>query len=139
LAVACSKEGLRYDNFYSVTLAGRIAYHPFEGITVNPEEKERLVKNLGDKNLLILKNHGLLVGGSSIEAMFFDMFALQRACEVQVEFDKTGRPVEPVAQEVLDATQGLMKTQLAGNEKGKLEFDAMTRKVRAQDDSFIDV
>ena len=62
MAIACLEEGLRYDNFYSVLLYGQVAYHDFEGITVNPGEKERLVKSLGNKNLLILRNHGLLDG-----------------------------------------------------------------------------
>ena len=59
MAVACTQEGLRSDNFYSALLHDRIAYHDFEGITVMDDEKPRLVKNLGSKNILILRNHGL--------------------------------------------------------------------------------
>ena len=66
MAVACSQEGLRADNFYSALLNNHIAYHAFEGITVMDDEKERLVSNLGDKSLMILENHGLLSTGRSM-------------------------------------------------------------------------
>jgi ribulose-5-phosphate 4-epimerase/fuculose-1-phosphate aldolase len=139
MAVACSTEGLRHDNFYSVLLAGKVAYHPFEGITVNPEEKQRLIKNLGNKNQLILRNHGILSGGSSIPEMFSNIWDLQRSCEVQVEFDKTGRPIQPISDDVVKATENFIKIQQGKNTKGQLEFEAMKRKVTALDDSFIDL
>ena len=58
MAVACSTEGLRTDNFYSALLQNRVAYHDFEGLTVLDDEKPRLIANIGNKNLLILRNHG---------------------------------------------------------------------------------
>ena len=70
MAVACSQEGLRNDNFYSALLHGRVAYHDFEGITVMDDEKPRLIANLGDKSMLILRNHGLLTCGRSIAEAF---------------------------------------------------------------------
>ena len=60
-AVACKKEGLRFDNFYSAVLYGEVAYHEFEGVTTDPAEQPRLVASLGKKAVLILRNHGLLV------------------------------------------------------------------------------
>ena len=57
MAVACSEEGLRTDNFYSALLQNRVAYHDFEGITVMDDEKPRLIANMGDKNMLILRNN----------------------------------------------------------------------------------
>ena len=73
MAVACSQEGLRNDNFYSALLHNRIAYHDFEGITVMDDEKPRLIANLGDKSLMILRNHGLLAGG--IRQVYFQVTA----------------------------------------------------------------
>jgi ribulose-5-phosphate 4-epimerase/fuculose-1-phosphate aldolase len=87
MAISCQEEGLRHDNFYSVLLYGQIAYHEFEGITVDPGEKKRLVSSLGNKNLLILKNHGLLVCGRNIPETFIQTWGLQRACEVQIATD----------------------------------------------------
>lgn len=138
MAVACSKEGLRTDNFYSALLNGRIAYHDFEGITVMDDEKPRLVKSLGNKNILILRNHGLLVGGRSIPEAFQTMWGLQRACEVQVATDATGKPSIPINDEVLAKTQQLLNLQAMGGPSGGLEFDALTRLVAKIDPSFKD-
>ncbi|MGB2242114.1 MAG: class II aldolase/adducin family protein [Porticoccaceae bacterium] len=138
MAVACSKEGLRTDNFYSALLNGRIAYHDFEGITVMDDEKPRLVKSLGNKNILILRNHGLLVGGRSIPEAFQTMWGLQRACEVQVATDATGKPSIPINDEVLAKTQQLLNVQTMGGPSGGLEFDALTRLVAKIDPSFKD-
>src|SRR5574337_685675 len=60
VAVACKESGLRSDNFYSAMLHGCIAYHDFEGLTTTLDEQPRLVRSLGDKPILILRNHGLL-------------------------------------------------------------------------------
>ena len=138
MAVACSKEGLRNDNFYSALLNGRIAYHDFEGITVMDDEKPRLVKSIADKNILILRNHGLLVGGRSIPEAFQTMWGLQRACEVQVATDATGTPNIPIDSEVLAKTKQLLNLQAMGGPSGGLEFDALTRLVAKIDPSFKD-
>lgn len=84
VAVASKEDGLAMDNFYAAFLHGRIAYHDFEGVTVHEHERERMVRNFGDKTVLILRNHGLLVAEASIPAAFYWMYVLQRACEVQV-------------------------------------------------------
>ena len=127
MAVACSQEGLRNDNFYSALLHNRVAYHDFEGITVMDDEKPRLVANMGDKNLLILRNHGLLAGGRSIPETFLNLWAIQRACEVQVATDATGRPSIPVSSEVLAKSEQLMAMQAMGGATGELEFNAFVR------------
>ena len=136
MAVACSQEGLRTDNFYSALLNNRIAYHNFEGITVMDDEKPRLVKSLGDNNILILRNHGLLVGGRSIPEAFQTMWGLQRACEVQVATDASGKTPIPINDEVLAKTAQLMNLQAMGGPAGGLEFDALTRVIAKIDPSY---
>ena len=84
MAVACKQDGLGHDDFYGAELFGDVAYHAFEGITVHEDEGPRLVANLGDKRVLILRNHGMLVVGSDVFNAFRWMWTLQRACEVQV-------------------------------------------------------
>ena len=138
MAVACTKEGLRHDNFYSALLHDRIAYHDFEGITVMDDEKPRLVSNLGDKHILILRNHGLLTCGRSIPEAFQAMWGLQRACEVQVATDATGRESIPVSEEVLAKTRQLMALQAMGGPAGGLEFEALTRIIEKIDPSYKD-
>src|SRR5919109_2899478 len=84
LAVACLEEGLSPHNFYGAMLYGRVAYHDFEGITVEPGERERLVRDIADKPAVILRNHGLLAWGQSVPEAFQVLLVMQRACEVQL-------------------------------------------------------
>ena len=60
MAVASVEGGLRPTNFYACNFAGQIAYHDFEGVTVRDEEGERLLGNLGNKRVMLLRNHGIL-------------------------------------------------------------------------------
>ena len=66
-AVACLEEGLSHDTFYGAQLYGRVAYHEFEGVTVEPDERQRMVASIGDKRVVILRNHGLLTWGETLE------------------------------------------------------------------------
>ena len=138
MAVACSVEGLRNDNFYSALLHNRVAYHDFEGITVMDDEKPRLVANLGDKNMLILRNHGLLTCGRSIAEAFYSMWAMQRSCEVQLACDSSGKGMIPVGDEVLARTEQLMTMQSMGQPAGELEFAVLKRIIEKIDPSFVE-
>jgi ribulose-5-phosphate 4-epimerase/fuculose-1-phosphate aldolase len=136
MAVACSTGGLRTDNFYSALLQNRVAYHDFEGLTVLDDEKPRLIANIGNRNLLILRNHGLLTCGRSIPEAFYNMWALQRSCEVQVACDATGKTIIPVSDEILAKAEQLMTIQSAGTPAGQLEFSALVRLIDKIDPSY---
>jgi ribulose-5-phosphate 4-epimerase/fuculose-1-phosphate aldolase len=84
LAVACKRHGLSMTNFYAAQLLDAVAYHDFEGITVNPEERGRLLASMGGKRLMILRNHGLLSWGESLPEAFVRLWTLNRACEIQM-------------------------------------------------------
>ena len=135
MAVACLKEGLSPHNFYGAMLQGQVAYHDFEGITVEPGEKERLVRDIGDKRAVILRSHGLLAWGPSVAQAFLTLWTLQRACDVQIAAAAAGAvlPVTPqaIAQSVRESGQG---------EKRTCEdvFAAMQRLVDARDPSYRD-
>ena len=137
MAVACNKEGLRADNFYSVLLHNQVAYHDFEGITVLPEEKIRIVKNLGNKNQMIFRNHGLLSCGQSIPECFMNTWLLQRACEIQNKRDASGQAANNIdADGILKKSAELSNIQRSGYGIGELEFEAMVRKIEAIDASY---
>ena len=103
IAVACLEEGLSPDNFYGAMLVGKVAYHEFEGITVEPGERERLVRDIGDKPAVILRNHGLLAWGSSVPEAFLMLWTLQRACDVQITASRAGA-VHRIRPEVFEQT-----------------------------------
>jgi ribulose-5-phosphate 4-epimerase/fuculose-1-phosphate aldolase len=82
-AVACTASGLAQNNFYSAQLHNQVAYHDFEGITIHADEAPRLLQAIGDKPLVILRNHGLLAWGATLPMTFARLWTLQRACDVQ--------------------------------------------------------
>jgi len=81
IAVASQKNGLVPVNQHAMRFYNRIAYHDYEGVSLDWDERERLKKTLGDKNVLILRNHGLLTCGRTIREAFDLMYYLERACQ----------------------------------------------------------
>jgi ribulose-5-phosphate 4-epimerase/fuculose-1-phosphate aldolase len=135
VAVACLQEGLSPHNFYGAMLVGRVAYHEFEGVTVEADEKERLVRDIGDKPAVILRNHGLLAWGPSLPQAFLMMWTLQRACDVQIAASAAGA-VHPIRPEVFEQTV----REGGPAEKRTCEdvFAALQRQVDARDASYRD-
>ncbi len=90
LAVACQRDGLLPMSFPSMFYTQRLAYHEFEGITVDSDECARLADDLGDKYAMILRNHGLLACGRTVSDAFAEIYHLQRACDVQIAAQASG-------------------------------------------------
>jgi ribulose-5-phosphate 4-epimerase/fuculose-1-phosphate aldolase len=84
VAVSGQKDGLLPLNQDSLSLVPDIAYHDYEGFALDTDERKRLIANIGDKNTVILRNHGLLTLGISVPSAFLRMSALQKACAIQV-------------------------------------------------------
>ena len=135
MAVCCSEEGLSYTNFYAAQLYGQVAYHDFEGITVEEGERARLVASIGDKRAVILRNHGLLAWGPSLPEAFMTLWTLQRACDVQIASSSAGA-LNPIKNEVFAQTV----RESGPGEKRTCEdvFAAMQRLVDAKDQSYRD-
>ena len=89
-------------NFYSAQLYGMVAYHDFEGITVNAEEGPRMLASMGGKPILILRNHGLLAWGETLPQAFAHLWTLQRACEIQVAAKGMGDELIEIPSAVLE-------------------------------------
>jgi ribulose-5-phosphate 4-epimerase/fuculose-1-phosphate aldolase len=137
MAVCSLEEGLRPVNFYACNLMGQMGFHDFEGITVRDEEGERLVENLGNKRILMLKNHGPVVLGKTLPAAFITYWVLQRACEIQLATMSMGKPIEVGADVIAVHQRDQYQTQIPGG-AGKAEFDAMVRLVDKIDRSWRD-
>ncbi len=137
MAVACLDEGLSISNFYAGQLAGGVAYHDFEGITVRDDEAPRLIASLGPRRLMILRNHGLLAMGATVPEAFLRMWALQRACEIQVAAAPMGRLREIPADVLAVHQRDGAKVQAPGG-FGAADFAAMVRLVDRKDRSWRD-
>ena len=137
VAVACLEGGLQQNNFYTAQLHDMVAYHDFEGITIHADEGPRLLKNMGNKPVLILRNHGLLVWGQTVPQTFAIMWTLQRACEVQLSTLSMGKAI-PVAPTVAERCT---RDALQFNPRhgaGQDMFAALTRQVNGLDASYQD-
>jgi ribulose-5-phosphate 4-epimerase/fuculose-1-phosphate aldolase len=84
LAVAAQRQGLLPLTQHAMRFTGCLAYHDYEGIALEPDEQQRLVRDLGKCNAMILRNHGLLTCGPTVHDAFDLMFHLDRACQAQV-------------------------------------------------------
>src|SRR6201991_966423 len=91
VGVSAQKDGLLPLTQNALLLLPNIAYHGYEGVALNLDERERLVKDLGDKKLMLLRNHGTLAVGSSAAEAFIGIFFLERACAQQVNALSAGR------------------------------------------------
>ena len=133
MAVASLAEGLSPTNFYAAQLHGGVAYHEFEGVTVEPAERERLVRDIGAKRALILRNHGLLTWGPSVPEAFMLLWTLQRACDIQIASSAAGA-LQPIREVVFEQTV----RESGHGEKRVCEdvFAAMQRIIDAKDPSY---
>jgi ribulose-5-phosphate 4-epimerase/fuculose-1-phosphate aldolase len=112
-----------------------VAYHDFEGITVHAEETPRLLKNIGDKPAVILRNHGLLSWGRTLPLVFVRLWTLQRACEVQMAQAALGPAiVVPEAVAAKTAHDSFQWDQRFG--AGQDVFDALVRRIDRVDPSY---
>src|SRR4051812_856396 len=116
-----------------------IGYHDFEGIADDVEERERLVRDLGDHEAMILRNHGLLVVGRTVPAAFNVLFRLERACEVQVMALSCNTKLIYPPQDVMEETFDKMRSRPDRPARnGGLAWPALLRKLDRTDPSYRD-
>jgi ribulose-5-phosphate 4-epimerase/fuculose-1-phosphate aldolase len=116
-----------------------VAYHDYEGIATDLEERERLVADMGSKNAMILRNHGTLTVGETVADAFMRLYFLERACEAQVHMLAAGRenlnnPPQGTPEKVKDQSSGQGMKML----NQMLAWPALLRKLDRIDPSFRD-
>ncbi|MFC3608582.1 class II aldolase/adducin family protein [Stutzerimonas tarimensis] len=131
-AIAQKKAGFAHDDFYGAQLYGRVGYHTFEGITLFEDEKSRMIDSLGDKHILVLRNHGVAVGESSIERAFFLLWTVQRAAEIQVAAGAHGGEDNPLPASIAERCANLTAMLIRESGFATKFFDAMVRKLHAE-------
>ncbi len=114
----------------AVGFHGDIAYDcDYNGLAYDMTEGERLARALGDKSVLMMRNHGVLVIGTTIAQAFERLYFLERACQAQVLALSTGRALRLIPQSVLEATAAQFRTGTAveGQDRTELHFAALKR------------
>ena len=128
VAVSTQKDGLLPISQQSLFPLTAISYHDYEGVALNPEEKPRLVADLGDTNFMILRNHGLLTCGETVAEAFLHMFILQRSCEVQVMAQAGGKELIRIPSSIVDGIRQMTRTVTRGT-GAQLAWPGLLRKL----------
>lgn len=135
VAVSTQQQGLLPISQQSLFPLSNLAYHDYEGVALNPEEKVRLVSDLGEANFMILRNHGLLTCASSVADAFLYMYIMQKACEVQIKAQSGGSELTLISPQILAGIQAASK-QVTKEANGDIAWPALLRKLRRTDPSF---
>jgi ribulose-5-phosphate 4-epimerase/fuculose-1-phosphate aldolase len=121
---------------------GKVAYHDFEGVVVDLDEQKRLVQNLGDCEVLILRNHGLLAVGQTIGQAFNNIYRLERACQTQLLAMACNSEMTIPPQEVIARSNAQLTIMPSPDAKGKrqphgsMEWPALKRMLDRRDPSY---
>ncbi|MGE5616672.1 MAG: class II aldolase/adducin family protein [Bacillota bacterium] len=135
VAVSCQKEGLLPISQQSTLCLTSLSYHDYEGLALNPDEKKRLVKDLGDTHRMILRNHGLLTCAETVADAFLSMYVLQRACAVQVSAQAGGDELIRVGKPIIDGMKKASRTVLRDT-GGMIAWPGILRKLDRLDPSW---
>ena len=138
IGVAAQKEGLLPITQMALTIWPEVRYHDYEGVAENEDERARIVEDLGDGSVLILRNHGTLTVGKTIGQAFARMNSIERACKFQLAALTGGAEPNLVPQEVVDYTaqQGRELATTGRGADGKLLWAAMLRKLDREDPGY---
>ena len=137
MAIAAVKEGLLPISMFATVFHNRLGYHEFEGASLYPDERERIVQSLGPHKAMILKNHGLLAVGSTVPECFLRLYRLERACQVQLDAAAAGT-LDLVSPELADRSAADLDSYQAmqPTAEGEIEFAALMRKLDKIDDGY---
>ena len=136
VAVSAQKCGLLPISQQSTFVLASLAYHDYEGVALNEDEKPRLVADMGTKTHMILRNHGLLTVGRSIPEAFLAMYTFENACRIQIDAQAGGELVR-IDPRVLEGLAQVMKTVTAGQGPG-IAWPALLRRLDKLDPSYQD-
>ena len=135
IAVSAQKAGVLPISQQSTFVLASLAYHDYEGLALNEDEKPRLVRDLGNKNFLMLRNHGLLTAAESIPDAFLFMYLFEAACAIQVRAQALGAELIPIDPRIIAGAtaQASRATRSAG---GALAWPGLLRKLERLDPSY---
>jgi ribulose-5-phosphate 4-epimerase/fuculose-1-phosphate aldolase len=135
-AVSAHSEGLLPLTQTAMLIRGEVAYHDYEGVAVDLDERERIIADLGDKGAMLLRNHGTLAVGETVGEAFIKIYFLERACQAQILALSTGKADlnnPPQGSPEVTAAQGKIGLKMAA---GALAWPALLRKAYRLDPSF---
>jgi ribulose-5-phosphate 4-epimerase/fuculose-1-phosphate aldolase len=135
VAVTAQKNGVLPLSQQSIFVLASLAYHDYEGVALNDDEKPRLIRDLGDKSFFMLRNHGLLTVGETIADAFLFMYLFEATCMIQLRAQSGGNELIRIPQPILDGAVAQAKAVTKGL-GGGLAWPGLLRKLDRIDSSF---
>ncbi len=132
-AVSSLKDGLLPLNQRALYFTNITAYHDYEGIAIEDDERETLARDLGDKWVMFLRNHGTITVGRSVAQAYVYAFFLEQACRYQLATQSAGVEITPLPQEVIDKVP---EQATHFKSMGRLEWPALLATLDKEDDSY---
>jgi ribulose-5-phosphate 4-epimerase/fuculose-1-phosphate aldolase len=137
VAVSATKGGVLPVSQQSIFVLSSLGYHDYEGVALLEGEKPRLVRDLGDKSFMMLRNHGLLTAGPTIADAFLLMYIFESACTIQLRAQAASNELIPIDQKIVAGAQMAAK-QVTRSAGGALAWPALLRKLDRIDRSYRD-
>ncbi|MCM5680015.1 class II aldolase/adducin family protein [Schlegelella sp. S2-27] len=136
IAVSAQKQGVLPLSQQSIFVLSSLAYHDYEGVALRDEEKPRLVQDLGDRNFLMLRNHGLLTLGPSVAEAFLSMYLFETVCTIQVRALAGGGELIAVDPRIIESAGQQAKQVTRGQGGGALTWPGLLRRLDRTDPSY---
>ena len=136
VAVSAQKKGLLPISQQAMLVLGGLAYHDYEGLALEEDEKPRLVRDLGRKRMLMLRNHGLLTIGQTAGEAFVNMYVLEAACSIQVRAQAGGAELIEIDPRLIASAAAQSREVTKGMGAGALAWPALLRKLDRVDPSW---
>ena len=137
VAVSATQKGVLPISQQSVFVLASLGYHDYEGVALHEGEKPRLVRDLGDKSFLMLRNHGILTVGATIPDAFLLMYLFESACTIQIRAQSTHGELITVDPKIV-AGATMMAKQVTRSAGGGLAWPGLLRKLDRIDRSYRD-
>jgi ribulose-5-phosphate 4-epimerase/fuculose-1-phosphate aldolase len=137
VAVSAQRDGLLPISQTALFPLSSLGYHDYEGVALRDDEKPRLVADLGNHSVMILRNHGTLAVGPTVADAFMQMFVLERACRMQILAQSGGVPLVPVPASILGGVKEMAEKATRGL-GGQIAWPGLLRKLDRMDPAFRD-
>ena len=135
IAVSAQTDGVLPLSQQSIFVLASLAYHDYEGVALNADERPRLVRDLGDRNFLMLRNHGLLTVADNVADAFLFMYLFEATCRIQVRAQASGSKLISVDPRIIAGATAQAK-QVTRGAGGALAWPALLRKLDRIDPGF---
>ena len=136
IAVSAQKQGVLPLSQQSIFVLSSLAYHDYEGVALRDDEKPRLVQDLGDRNFLMLRNHGLLTLGPSVAEAFLSMYLFETVCTIQVRALGGGGELISVDPRIIESAGQQARQVTRGQGGGALTWPGLLRRLDRVDASY---